>query len=338
MIEILTRESEWDGLLKDVEDFDFYHTFKYHYHNLKEGEIPQLYVFRNHKDIIALPLLKRIVNKEYFDLISVHGKVGPVSKLSGNPKTLELFKCSFEKQLAEEKIVSIFCKLNPFIPNQLEILSGLGKLHAVGENMYFDQSEDSDIQFQNYHRSTRQNVRKLQRICEVRAIDNDEQLKVFIEMHNRNMNRKKAVKEYYFDHEYFRSMLNYEMIDANAYFAIHRESNEIMAGHFSVITNRIVESEIGWTVDKYRKFSPMALLWDMERKRSRGNNIEFINLGGGPGGREGSVMEAKRRFTDKYIEFYHWKLISNQTVYNSLLSNKQKSNGSDFFPKYRLSI
>lgn len=338
MIDIITRESEWDDLLRDIEDFDFYHTFKYHYYNRKSGETPQLYVFRNKRDVIALPLLKRKVNEEYFDLTSVHGKVGPVCKFQGDPTTIEKFRFIFKKKLLDEKIVSVFCRLNPFIQYQAEILSGLGKMDLVGENMYFDQSEDPEVQFKNYHRSTRQNIRKLKKICEVRSIENGEQLNMFIEMHYRNMNRKKAKEEYFFTREYFKSMLDYDMINANIYFAIHKESNEIMAGHFSVITNRIVESEIGWTVDKYRKFSPMALLWDEERERSRRKGIEFINLGGGPGGREGSVMEAKRRFTEKYIDFYHWKLISNPPVYNSLLSEKQKSTDCDFFPKYRLLV
>ena len=129
--------------------------------------------------------------------------------------------------------------------------------------------------------------------------------------------------------------MDYKMVDAKILFAVNRESNEIMAGKLSVITRQIVESEIGWTVDKYRDNSPMAILWDEARKMFKKEDILAINMGGGPGGRNGGVMLGKRRFTKNYIDFHIWKYIVNSEKYNEFCSEEQFRSDVDFFPKYR---
>ncbi|WP_127019360.1 hypothetical protein [Flagellimonas beolgyonensis] len=328
-------EKKWDSVLLRIGHYDFYHTFKYHFYNRKSEEAPILIVYENNGTLIAFPFLKRSIDDECSDLTSVHGKVGPVAKIAKSTFDNTDFKKEFEEYLIDHNIVSIFSKLNPFIKGQHAILSGLGEIVCTGENMYFDQLESEEEQIEQYSKSTRKKIRRLQEYAIVRECENDEEIDFFIEQHYRNMERIGGSEEYFFSKEYLKSLFEYEMVNAKILFAVNTENNEIMAGKLNVQTNQIVESEIGWTVDKYRDNSPMAILWDEARRMFKNEEIVCINMGGGPGGRNGGVMLGKRRFTKHYINFHIWKYIVDLEKYNALCSEEQLISNSDFFPKYR---
>ena len=243
-------DKKWDSILLKIGNYDFYHTFRYHFYNRKSDESPILIVYENNGTLIALPFLKRSINDEYFDLTSVHGKVGPISNVLDYPFDNSYFKEEFEKYLFNQNIVSVFSKLNPFIRGQEEISSGLGEIICTGENMYFDQTQSEEEQVAQYSKSTRKKIRKLLEYAIVRECESIEEIDFFINQHYENMERIGGSEEYFFSKEYLKSLMDYKMVDAKILFAVNRESNEIMAGKLSVITRQIVESEIGWTVDK----------------------------------------------------------------------------------------
>lgn len=335
MIYTVFDEKNWDSVLLKIGNYDFYHTFRHHFYNSKDDEHPMLIVFEDSENLIAFPFLKRSINDEYFDLTSVHGKVGPISNIREPDYKNERFKKELENLCSEQNIVSAFSKLNPFLPDQKKVLNGIGDIECSGENMYFDQSESEEEQLDQYSKSTKKKIRKLKEYTFVRECQNTEEIDFFMEMHYSNMERIGGTEEYYFPKEYLRSIMDYDMVDAKILFAVNAENSEIMAGKLNVHTNHIVESEIGWTVEKYRDNSPMALLWDEARKMFRQEGIACINMGGGPGGREGGVMIGKRRFTKNYIDFNVWKYIANPQIYTELCSEEQMNSDSFFFPKYR---
>ena len=331
MITVIFDQFEWDETLKRIGSFDFYHTYKYHKHVKDKDETPILFFYEEKDNLIAFPFVKREINETCFDLISVHGKLGPISNINNKNFNNSTFIKEFDQKLKEERIVSIFSKLNPFLKYQKKLLSGLGEVICVGENMFFSPEKSVEERIVKYHKNTRRNLKKIQEKAYVREIKGYDELAFFIEMHYSNMDRLNASKVYYFSEEYFDDLLEYDMTEARIFFAIDKETNEIMAGVMNVKTNDLVQFEIGWTVEKHRKFSPMALLW--HEMQSIYNN--YINLGGGPGGREGGVMQAKRRFTKNYIDFEVWKYVVNKEIYDSLCTEAQLKSGSDFFPLYR---
>lgn len=328
-------EKNWDSVLLKIGNYDFYHTFKHHFYNSKDDERPMLIVFEDGKNLVAFPFLKRSINDKYFDLTSVHGKVGPISNIQEPNYENERFKKEFENFCLDMNIVSAFSKLNPFLPNQKIVLNGIGEIVCTGENMYFDQKESEEEQLAQYSKSTKKKIRKLEKNAMVREFQSEEDIDFFIKTHYSNMERIGGSDEYYFSKDYLISLLDYDLVDAKILFAVNKENNEIMAGKLNVHTNHIVESEIGWTVEKYRDDSPMALLWNEARKLFRKEGIACINMGGGPGGREGGVMIAKRRYTKNYINFNVWKFIANPQIYHELCSEEQINSDSFFFPKYR---
>jgi len=59
-----------------------------------------------------------------------------------------------------------------------------------------------------------------------------------------------------------------------------------------------------------------------------------LNLGGGLGSREDSLLRFKMSFSKKTKKFSVWQCIANKEVYDEL-SASSKSEDAEFFPKYR---
>ena len=109
MIKPILEKKYWDEVLAKIEDFDCHHTFEYHAISKQEGESILLLVYQSNEAIIALPLIKRVIQgSNYFDCTSAYGYVGPI--FSSEVRTEHFIE--FQNQLKSyfNKIESIHCQ------------------------------------------------------------------------------------------------------------------------------------------------------------------------------------------------------------------------------------
>ena len=338
MTSIVYKEKDWEKKLAEIGGYDFYHTFCYHNVVKQEEEVPILIVFSQNEHKIAIPFIKRKIDDTYSDLTSIHGYLGPVvGKLSSNFDNRN-FRREFINLLKDENIISVFSKLNPFIPEQDNVLKSLGSIEQIGELVYFDQGLDDETQKSHYNKNARRSVNKLRKYAHVKIADTEMEIDFFIQMYYATMDRLNAKNLFYFKKEYFVNLLNSKLFDAKILLAIDNETNEIMGGALCTSSNHICHIELVCTNDKYFKSSPSKLIYDEARATLKSDTIKYLVLGGGSGGREGSLMRFKSSFTQNFINFNVWKFISLPEVYEKLQTESQKSSDSNFFPKYRLNI
>lgn len=337
MIRTLTEKQVWNDWLKAMDDYDFYHTYEYHQLLDKNSNIPVLFAYEEGNQKIGIPFIKRKITEETYDLTSVHGYLGPVSKNVDSNFDNSKFLEAFQQWLEELGIVSVFSKLNPFIKHQEQILNGLGNIEEVSEVLFFDQTQNEDSQLKVYNRNTRQKIRQLRDVSYVKEATSEEEIEDFISLYHKSMDRLDAKKMFYFEPDYFTVLRESDMTKAQIFLSIHKESNDIMAGVFCTQTSSIAHIELACTNEDYFKSSPVRILFDECRKNYKGDTLKYLNLGGGSGGREGSLMRFKSSFTKNYSTLKVWKYISNQNKYDSLLSQAQRKSPSNFFPKYRQS-
>lgn len=338
MINLIKDKTTWDHTLKDIGNYDFYHSYDYHHILKKENEIPILIVYKSDKTSIAIPFLERKINDTYYDLTSVHGYLGPISEGITQDFDSTGFQQAFKELLENKKVVSVFSKLNPFIANQNEILNNLGSIQNIGELVFYDQHADDEIQLKGYNRNTRQKLKQLKKSCHVNIVEDDRGIEKFIELYHDSLVRLCAKKIFYFDKAYFKTLLNLKSSNAKMIVAIHNETNEIAGGVFCIATRDIAHIEVAFTNKDYYKESPVRILFDESRKLFKLNNEKYLNIGGGSGGREGSLMRFKSSFTQNYKDFNIWKYIVLPEVYEALLTKEQKKTEQEFFPKYRLTL
>ncbi|MBP0902484.1 hypothetical protein ACFSKN_02550 [Mariniflexile gromovii] len=339
MIKVIENKNEWNNYLLKMDSYDFYHTYEYHNALKSENDSPILITYNEEDVEIAIPFLKRkINNSEHFDLTSVHGYVGPVSLKVDNKFNTSRFSNKLLEFLKKEQIVSVFSKMNPYIKTQEKILSGLFDIQTIGELIFFDQEMDNENQILSYKRNTKQRIAQLKNKCTIQEVIIEKDLQHFIDLYHDSMKRLNADKKFFFDENYFKTLSESKLFNTKLLIAINNSNKDIMAGVFCTNTKEIAHIELAFTNELYFKPSPVRILFDKCRELYKNNTIKYLNLGGGSGGRTGSLMSFKASFTQNYVDWKVCKLIVLPEIYNSLITNEQKKDDSGYFPKYRLEL
>jgi len=335
-LEIITNPIDWNGVLQEIGDFDFYHTFEYHLIEVKEDETSTLIVYKKDNIIIALPLLvRKIYHTNYYDATSVYGYAGPISKGITSEFNNKLFIEKVMSFFQENKIISVFSRLNPYINYQQDILKNFGSIVNQGKVVNIDLTLDTTIQRQNYHPRLKTQINKSRRHCIIKKADTPKDLRDFIDIYYENMNRVQAEDHYYFNQEYFDKILTSKNFKAELLLALDKDSGVTIGGSLFVTTKNIVQYHLGATKNEFLDVMPAKLLLDEMRIIATKRGRQFFNLGGGLGGvHNDSLFNFKSSFSKYFKDFELWKLIINQKVYDELVESR-KTTSTSFFPKYR---
>lgn len=336
----IEQETEWKNLVKRAFNYDFYHSWTYHSLDNTSG-IPMLFVYEEDNDFIAIPLLKReIQDSEYYDMTSVYGYSGPISNKAFHKLPSDLltnFRTSFLEFLKEEKIVTVFSRLNPFF-NQVELMEDFGGVVDNGKVVVLDLSISLDEQQKSYQERVLRKVKSLKKKgFYVKESSTKEDIRTFTAIYTLNMLRVDATSTYYFDEAYFETLLNSDEFDARLIF-VYDKDDYAVCGAIVVITNGIMQAHLLGTRDNYLAESPAKLLTEEITIIGRELGVKYYNLGGGLGFKEDSLFRWKANFSGLTFDYRSWRYVANQEVYKSLLTKQEIEPDTevDFFPLYRL--
>ena len=334
---IIREKPEWDAYIKRSCNYEVYHTWYYHSLN-SEGE-PLLFVYQEAGFFIAFPMIKRrIANSSFYDLTSVYGYAGPVSDADFSTITegsLQSFKDEFCRFLKAECCVTVFTRLYPFLAQQC-LLENIGGLSSNGSTIYMDLSLSVEEQRARYDKRLKRQVKKL-RECNYTIKDarSQEEIRLFTEIYHKNMDRLNAGKSYYFDEAYFTGLLNPE--EFNNRLILIYDGPELICGALLLISEHVVRNHLSATAEKYLNVSPSKLLTDEISMIGRRLGKKIFHLGGGVGGKEDSLFQFKRHFSDLQIADRIWCYVNDEEVYQELVRQRGEEINpeSTFFPAYR---
>lgn len=337
-LEIIYTKNNWNELLEEIGEYDFYHTYDYHMiEKPTDGYIVMLKYVEN-DIIIGIPfVVRKISNTDYFDATSVYGYSGPISK----NVTAEFSNKKFLKKLLsffkDYKIISVFTRLHPYIKNQNLILKNYGKLINHGKVVNIDLNLNLNIQNRSYQERLRTYINKSRRNSIIKKLESEEELREFIDIYYETMKRVSAEKYFYFNEDYFNKLLNSKWFNAEILLVKEIKSGNTIAGSLFVTTNNIVQYHLSCTRLEYSHLTPIKLLIDEMRIIATEKGLQYFNLGGGKGGKfNDSLFRFKSSFSKDFREFNTWHLIVNQSAYNELVKNHDVDEVS-FFPGYRSS-
>ncbi len=343
MITLIENKQEWCSVIESIKDADFYHTYDYHHLAKSSLEKPYLIKYEEAGHIIALPLLIRnIEGTPYKDATSVYGYPGPITNGLCSTFDNKEFEAQLKKLFHINRIVSVFSRLNPFVPYQELVLNNLGTIKVQGKIVNIDLTSDLEYQFSHYQKRLKTYINKFRRECTVHYAETEEQVDVFMEMYYENMCRVKAAKNYFFSKDYFHSLLKSRSFESDILLASHKETKEVMGGAMFIKKNRIIQYHLAGTRNKFQSLNPLKLLLDEMRIIGSREGYNHFNLGGGVGNTEDSLFQFKSSFSHEFKPFKLWRYIVNQEVYDELVQLKQVGrcqnmvkNCGDFFPCYR---
>ena len=338
MIKIIKDKDQWSKVLQLCDNRDSYHTFEYHQLSKNPDETPYLFVYQQGKIIIALPLLLReIEGTNYKDATSVYGYAGPAYTCKDpDRKLLAGFRTDIKKLLLENNIISVFSRLHPFLPEQLQLLENLGSLEQVGQVVYVDLQTSPKEQLDKYNNRLKTHINKARRECNIYKISSTSEVHEFKELYYQNMDRVNADSSYYFPDKYFQSLKDALQFKADYYLIEERANSRVIGGGILLRHGQMAQYHLSGTRDNFQHLSPTKLLIDQMRIDAFEAGAQYFNLGGGIGGSNDNLFRFKKLFSSDYKPFYLWKYIVNPKAYDELSQRKDLTKNKKFFPAYRL--
>jgi len=346
---VIKDRDRWNDLISRCKYSDFYHTYEYHILSKSEGEFPILIKYEVGNTLICIPLLVRsIAGTNFKDATSVYGYVGPISnKVFDADIDILDFQNKLKKLLFENRIISVFSRLHPYIFNQRIVLEGIGKIISNGQVVNIDLTQSLESQRQQYNRRLKSYVNKAKSLYNIKKCNSRESIDSFRKIYYENMKRVGAKPDYFFSRKYFVDFLESPQINANLYLAIDKETEEVAAGAIFTITNGIVQYHLSGAKEKYLKVNPIKYIIDFVRVQiTEEGNQNYFNLGGGLGGsNDDSLFRFKSGFSKDFKDFSLWKYIVDEDQYWKLVKKKitekeilgqEEDKDSSFFPLYRL--
>ena len=341
------QEQEWNGVLARVAQHDFYHLAAYHRLAEERGEgAAHLFAYHDGDYTIALPLLLRPLEADggvaWRDATSVYGYAGPLASHAGMPAAvLHGFQEALKKALAERRVVAVFSRLHPLLP-QPAMLAGLGECRPEGATVSIDLALPPEVQRAQYRAAFRTRINRHRREGLVCLRDGDKRhLPEFTGIYHQTMRRVNAHRSYFFEPEYFTRLAS-GLGPALELFVV-TFNGAVIAGGLFTICDGIVQYHLGGTCDDFLKLAPMLFLIDTVRLWANERGARVLHLGGGVGSKEDSLFHFKAGFSDRRHSFSTWRWVLDPDAYRELCDRHTRRNleqgvrwtSPDYFPQYR---
>ena len=158
---------------------------------------------------------------------------------------------------------------------------------------------------------------------------------VFREIYNSTMDKDHAEAYYYFNEQFYESVLNDLSQNAQVFYA--DLDGKVIAASIMLATNGRMNYHLSGTLKDYNHLAPTNLLLYESALWGCSNNCHTLYLGGGVGSGEDTLFKFKRSFYrgDDLYRFYIGKKIFTYEKYENLVDMRGEKPQSLYFPMYR---
>jgi len=328
----ITDKRNWDKVLLEIGNFDIYHTYDYHRtHATIDGGTPVMFVIKDVKGIVALPILERKINSKQLDATSVYGYPGPISNVQNKSIFQERYIDLLRRIYSETGYISIFSRTNSLTLSD-EILSKI--CHNSGETVVIELNCSEEEQLKKYRANLRRDISKLKRSgFECKFVDPKLHLDSFINIYESTMKSLGATDYYLFSEDYYSSLFDNSMAQVKLVECLI--DGDVACSGIFFFCNNIVQYHLGGTSSEFYKFGPSKLMLDFIRGYAFDNQYDFFHLGGGLGRKNDNLLNFKKGFSDRVYNFYLMKEVLYKGEYDRLSEGKHESG---YFPLYRAKV
>lgn len=337
----LQQSEQWDLIVRSFKDYDVYwlsgyvRAFQLH----GDGE-PLLFYYEDEcvrginvvmkRDVATDDHFKgKIPEGEYFDFSTSYGYGG---WLIEGGETLNLFN-AYEEWVEKNGIICEFIRFHPMIRNH-EKCTSFYEVIQLGEVVHMELTSPDDI-WNNIVSKNRNVIRK--------AIKNGVSIyngrfpwiyDKFRVIYNSTMDKDDAEKYYYFEEQFYKSLL--EDLPQNAQVFWAEKDGLVIAVSIILATNGRMNYHLSGSIREFSSLAPTNLLLYKAALWGFANGYKTFYLGGGVGSGEDSLFKFKRAFYKGNINhFFIGKKIFNQKKYDEFIFMRGGAKSSSFFPNYR---
>ncbi len=336
----LDQAEQWDAAVRSFRAYDVYwlsgYVKAFHIHG--DGD-PLLFFHEDGETRGINVVMKRDIAKDdkfqgilpenqYFDFATPYGYGGWIIE---GEEIEGLFR-AYGHWIEKNGIISEFVRFHPMVKNH-EACRSFYEVIQLGEVVHMDLSSPEEI-WSNITGKNRNMIRK--------ALKNDikiyngrfpEIYEKFRVIYNRTMDKDDAEQYYYFQPEFYTSVL--EDLPSNAQIFWAEKDGLIIAASIMVYANGHMNYHLSGSLREYSSLAPTNLLLYKAALWGCANGYKTLYLGGGVGSGEDSLFKFKRAFyKGELCHFFIGKKIFDQQNYERLIIMRGPID-SAFFPKYR---
>ena len=340
---------KWDGIVKSFKNYDAYYLSGYSkgFQLHGDGE-PHLFYYDDGYMRAMNVVMKRDVSQDenfagkvpensYFDLTTPYGYGGFLLEGKITENSLKRLDKEYSSSCRDCGIISEFVRFQPVLRNS-EALGNVYKITCLSKTISI--ALDSREQIWNNLTSRNRNmVRKAQRFgIEIYWGRNAELYKEFVQMYNVTMDKDNATDYYYFEDDFYNSILNDFKYNSFMFYAVYQGKKIAMS--IILFANKQMHYHLSSSDREYQHLAPTNLLLYEAACWGSENGYKTFHLGGGLGSSEDGLFKFKSSFNRNSDNIFAiGRKIFDEEKYEELVDIRKSDSGTDtssgFFPRYR---
>ncbi len=347
-MKIIKEKNDWNHLLniefsKKYNDvffnYDYFDLYTKNYNSNLEGvfwEDENVKIFWPHlvRDISKINQFKKF---KYYDLTTPYGYGGPLIIAKTKEKTkiadsLKEFFKEYRNYALENNYICEFVRFHPIFKNW-EFLDKFFNIDYLDDVVIIDLKQDLEKIRQQIKKGHKYNIKKSEKEgCKVRVIKkpNEKNIQDFIKIYYQTMDKNQASKKYYFPEKFIRDHFKF----LNAILIETEYKDKIIGSSIFICGDKIIHYFLSGASEEFKGLYPSNLtLWEAI-KWAKEHNFKILHLGGGRG-KNDSLFEFKKGFSDLIEPFKVGKIIFNANAYSQLNKINGGDMSDDYFPPYR---
>lgn len=351
MFSIVTMDAteEWDKIVKGFKNYDTYYLSSYvkAFQIHGDGNPILFYYEKNEIKAMNVVMKRDIANNKhfsgkipanaFFDITTPYGYGGFILEGEFSETDLKTLDDEYKSFCKDKGIVSEFVRFHPILNNS-ENIEELYEVLDFGRTITIELNSQEQI-WDELTSKNRNVIRKAKKMgVEIywgRSIDLFEK---FVPMYNETMNKEDAKDYYYFEVDFYNSLLSDLRYNSLMFYAVYEEKVISMA--IVMFANKQMHYHLSASDREYQHLASTNLLlyeascWGCE------NGYRTFHLGGGVGNKEDSLFKFKKAFNkNSNTKFSVGKKIFNPEKYDRLLRIRHETVGTkldqSYFPEYR---
>jgi hypothetical protein len=351
LLSIITLEEsdKWDSIVKSFSSYDVYYlsgytkAFKLH----GDGE-PTLFYYHD-EDIRAINVVmirdiamdKRFIdkleNQSLFDITTPYGYGGFIIEGNPNARNYKKINEEYSEYCRSKNIISEFVRFHPVLENS-RLNNEIYEVIDLGKTITMDLISKEQI-WNDLSSKNRNVIRKaIKSGVKVYWGRSPELIDAFIPLYNATMNKDEATDYYYFNKEFYKSVLEDLRYNSLIFYALYNQ--KVISMSMILFGNENMHYHLSASDREHQNLAATNLLlyeaacWGCE------NGYKLFHLGGGLGSKEDSLFKFKKAFNKNSETYFSiGKKIFDQEKYDELIEIRLQEDEFDtdttFFPKYR---
>lgn len=345
----LNEATAWDEIVKSFKAYDVYYLSDYTKAFKCHGDGEPILFYYEAPDLRAINVVMRrdigqdnnfqskIEPGHYYDIVTPYGYGGFLVEGEATAQSLEHLERAYTEFCRSQNIVSEFVRFHP-VQQNAEVNRALYDVTDLGKTVTMNLASKQQI-WADLSSKNRNVIRKAIRSgVQIYWGISPDLVEAFIPLYNATMAKDAATDYYYFNREFYNSILKDLKYNCLFFYAVHETKIITMA--MILFGNKQMHYHLSASAGEFQELAATNLLLFEAACWGCDNGYSLFHLGGGLGSKEDSLFKFKEAFNKRTkTHFSIGKKIFDQTKYRELVELRalaeESSKESTFFPHYR---